>query len=51
MSGFASAAAGKLIGPDGNPIDTEAFLADLTIYGVSANYNIQLVVVLTYSEL
>jgi hypothetical protein len=37
MSGFAQAAAGKLIGPDGNPIDTEAFLADLTIYGVSAN--------------
>jgi hypothetical protein len=39
MSGFANAAAGKLIGPDGNPIDTEAFLADLTIYGVSANVN------------
>ena len=37
MSGFASAAAGKLIGPDGNPIDTESFLSDLTIYGVSAN--------------
>ena len=39
MSGFASSGAGKLIGPDGNPIDTEAFLADLTIYGVSANVN------------
>ena len=37
MSGFASDGAGKLIGPDGNPIDTESFLADLTIYGVSAN--------------
>ena len=37
MSGFAQAAAGKLIGPDGNPIDTEAFLSDLTIYGVSSN--------------
>ena len=39
MSGFASDGAGKLIGPDGNPIDTESFLADLTIYGVSANVN------------
>ena len=37
MSGFASDAAGKLIGPDGNPIDTESFLSDLTIYGVSTN--------------
>jgi len=37
MSGFAQVAAGKLIGPDGNPIDTEAFLADLTINGVSTN--------------
>jgi hypothetical protein len=37
MSGFASDAAGKLIGPDGNPIDTESFLSDLTIYGVSSN--------------
>jgi hypothetical protein len=37
MSGFASDGAGKLIGPDGNPIDTESFLADLTIYGVSSN--------------
>ncbi len=37
MSGFASDGAGKLIGPDGNPIDTESFLSDLTIYGVSAN--------------
>ncbi len=37
MSGFASDGAGKLIGPDGNPIDTESFLSDLTIYGVSSN--------------
>jgi hypothetical protein len=37
MTGFAQVAAGKLIGPDGNPIDTEAFLADLTINGVSTN--------------
>jgi hypothetical protein len=37
MSGFANSGAGKLIGPDGNPIDTESFLSDLTIYGVSTN--------------
>jgi len=37
MSGFASDGAGKLIGPDGQPMDTESFLADLTIYGVSTN--------------
>jgi hypothetical protein len=37
MSGFAQSAAGKLIGPDGNPIDTESFLSDLTIYGNTAD--------------
>ena len=37
MSGFAQVAAGKLIGPDGNPIDNESFLSDLTIYGVAGN--------------
>ena len=37
MSGFASDAAGKLIGPDGNPMDNESFLADLTILGVQGN--------------
>jgi hypothetical protein len=37
MSGFASNGAGKLIGPDGNPIDNESFLSDLTIKGVSDN--------------
>jgi hypothetical protein len=37
MSGFATAGAGKLIGPDGNPIDNESFLSDLTIYGVNGN--------------
>jgi hypothetical protein len=37
MSGFATAGAGKLIGPDGNPIDNESFLSDLTIYGASGN--------------
>ena len=37
MSGFASDGAGKLIGPDGQPMDNEAFLSDLTIWGVSTN--------------
>ena len=37
MSGFASDGAGKLIGPDGNPMDTETFLASLTIRGVATN--------------
>jgi len=37
MSGFASDGAGKLIGPDGNPIDNESFLADLRILGVAGN--------------
>jgi hypothetical protein len=37
MTGFASDGAGKLIGPDGQPMDTESFLADLTINGVSTN--------------
>lgn len=37
MSGFATDGAGKLIGPDGQPMDNESFLADLTIYGVQGN--------------
>ena len=37
MSGFASDGAGKLIGPDGQPMDNESFLADLTIKGVTGN--------------
>jgi hypothetical protein len=37
LSGFASDGAGKLIGPDGQPMDNEAFLSDLTIYGVAGN--------------
>jgi hypothetical protein len=37
MSGFASDGAGKLIGPDGQPMDNEAFLSDLTVKGVSGN--------------
>jgi hypothetical protein len=36
MSGFASDGAGKLIGPDGNPIDNETFLSDLQIFNVTA---------------
>jgi len=36
MSGFASDGAGKLIGPDGQPIDNESFLSDLTIYPTAA---------------
>jgi hypothetical protein len=37
MSGFAADGAGKLIGPDGQPMDNESFLADLTIKGSNAN--------------
>jgi len=37
MTGFASDGAGKLIGPDGQPMDNEAFLSDLTIYGAAGN--------------
>jgi hypothetical protein len=37
MSGFSQVAGGKLIGPDGNPIDTESFLSDLTIKGAAGN--------------
>lgn len=37
MSGFANNGAGKLIGPDGQPIDNESFLADLTIWGAAGN--------------
>ena len=37
MSGFAPNGAGKLIGPDGQPMDNEAFLSDLTVYGVATN--------------
>jgi hypothetical protein len=37
MSGFASDGAGKLIGPDGQPMDNEAFLSDLTVYGAAGN--------------
>jgi len=36
LSGFSSAGAGKLIGPDGQEMDNEAFLSDLTINAVSS---------------
>jgi hypothetical protein len=39
LSGFASGGAGKLIGPDGQPMDNEAFLSDLTIKGAAGNVN------------
>ena len=35
MCGFASTGAGKLIGPDGNEMDSETFLSDLKILGTS----------------
>jgi hypothetical protein len=37
MSGFSSTGAGKLIGPDGQEMDTESFLSDLRILGVATN--------------
>jgi hypothetical protein len=36
MTGFASAGAGKLIGPDGQEMDSEAFLSDLKIVPTTA---------------
>jgi hypothetical protein len=38
LSGFSNTGTGKLIGPDGNPVDNESFLADLQIRGVSTNW-------------
>ena len=35
LCGFANAGTGKLIGPDGNEMDTESFLSDLRIYGTA----------------
>ena len=37
MTGFQSAGAGQLIGPDGNTMDTEEFLAGLEIFGIYDN--------------
>ena len=40
LCGFSNSGAGKLIGPDGNEMDTEAFLSDLRLYGTSGiDYN------------
>jgi hypothetical protein len=36
MCGFANSGAGKLIGPDGNEMDTETFLSDLKVIGTDA---------------
>jgi hypothetical protein len=35
LSGFSSAGAGKLIGPDGQEMDNEAFLSDLTVNAIT----------------
>ena len=35
MSGFSNAGAGKLIGPDGQEMDNESFLSDLTVRAVN----------------
>jgi hypothetical protein len=40
MTGFASAGAGKLIGPDGQEMDNEAFLSDLKIVPTSNTHAI-----------
>jgi hypothetical protein len=37
LSGFSNSGAGKLIGPDGAEIDSETFLSDLKLIGVSTN--------------
>jgi hypothetical protein len=37
LSGFANTGTGKMIGPDGNEYDTETFLSDLKILGVTGN--------------
>ena len=39
MSGFSNAGAGKLIGPDGQEMDNEAFLSDLQVNAVQAGTN------------
>jgi len=43
LSGFSNAGAGKLIGPDGNEMDTEDFLASLETYESSTYYNFRVV--------
>ena len=43
LSGFSSAGAGKLIGPDGQEMDTEDFLASLEVYSGANYYNFNIV--------
>jgi hypothetical protein len=43
LSGFQSGGAGKLIGPDGQEMDTEEFLASLEVYNGSTYYNFNVV--------
>lgn len=43
LSGFSSAGAGKLIGPDGQEMDTEDFLSSLETYEGSDYYNFRVV--------
>jgi hypothetical protein len=38
MCGFANSGAGKLIGPDGNEMDTESFLSDLVVVADPQHY-------------
>jgi hypothetical protein len=42
MSGFSTTGAGKLIGPDGQEMDTEAFLSDLKVFTTNATVATQL---------
>jgi hypothetical protein len=42
LSGFSTVGAGKLIGPDGQEMDTESFLSDLTLYTSNATVALQL---------
>jgi hypothetical protein len=43
MSGFQSDGAGKLIGPNGNEMDTEEFLSSLQVYSGAVFYNFNVV--------
>lgn len=43
MSDFQSDGAGKLIGPNGNEMDTEEFLSSLQVYSGSVFYNFNVV--------
>jgi hypothetical protein len=42
LSGFSSTGAGKLIGPDGQEMDTEAFLSDLKLFTINSTAASQL---------